>query len=73
MFTHGSIANWDSGEIRNTGYRIGSGEVKYIAPYARRQYYGTATSRSYDANRGGLWFERMKTKNKAAIKKLLED
>ena len=55
------------------GTVIGSGEVKYIAPYARRQYYGTATSRSYDANRGGLWFERMKTKNKAAIKKLLED
>lgn len=54
------------------GTVIGSGEVKYTAPYARRQYYNTAQSRSYDANRGGMWFERMKTKHKDHIKKLLE-
>lgn len=54
------------------GTLIGSGEVKYIAPYARRQYYNTATTRSYDPRRGGKWFERMKTANKDRIKRLLE-
>ncbi len=54
------------------GTVIGSGEVKYIAPYAKQQYYNTSTSRSYDANRGGKWFERMKVKHKATIKRLLE-
>ncbi len=43
------------------GTVLGSGEVKYIAPYARFQYYSTAQSRFYDARRGGKWFERMKT------------
>lgn len=49
------------------GTVIGSGEVKYIAPYARFQYYQTAQSRSYDAQRGAKWFERMKTAHKADI------
>jgi hypothetical protein len=53
------------------GTVIGSGEVKYIAPYARAQYYNTSTSRSYDARRGGLWFDRMKTANKDQILKLV--
>jgi len=44
-----------------TGTKIGSGEVKYIAPYARYQYYSTSESRSYDPNRGAHWFDRMKT------------
>lgn len=46
-----------SGEL---GTVIGSGEVCYAAPYARRQYYATAQSRPYDARRGAYWFERMK-------------
>ena len=54
------------------GTTIGSGEVKYIAPYARQQYYNTAPARSYDPRRGGKWFERMKTANKDQILKLLE-
>lgn len=49
------------------GTVIGSGVVQYIAPYAARQYYDTATSRSYDANRGAKWFERMKVAYKADI------
>ena len=53
------------------GTVIGSGEDKYIAPYARHQYYSTARSRSYDSRRGGMWFERMKTANKSAILKLI--
>ena len=53
------------------GTVIGSGTVQYIAPYARFQYYQTQESREYDPRRGGMWFERMKTANKAAILKLL--
>lgn len=49
------------------GTVIGSGEVKYIAPYARNQYYNTAQTRSYDAARGSKWFERMKAAHKADI------
>ncbi len=55
------------------GTVIGSGEVKYIAPYARAQYYNTAQSRSYDPRRGGMWFERMKTANKKQIERLIND
>jgi hypothetical protein len=44
------------------GTVIGSGKVKYIAPYARRQYYENKGS----GLRGKLWFERSKAKNKAA-------
>lgn len=49
------------------GTVLGSGEVNYIAPYARFQYYQTAESRSYDPRRGGKWFERMKTAHKKDI------
>lgn len=49
------------------GTEIGSGEVNYIAPYSAYQYYGTSESRPYDANRGGKWFERMKTEEKEDI------
>lgn len=49
------------------GTVIGSGLVQYIAPYAAEQYYNTATSRSYDANRGSKWFERMKVSYKQDI------
>jgi len=61
---------------RKTGYLInsgklgtiiGSGVVKYIARYAAMQYYDTAESRAYDANRGARWFERMKAAYKKAI------
>lgn len=42
------------------GTFIGSGQVRWIAPYARTQYYDTSTSRPYDPQRGAFWFERMK-------------
>lgn len=42
------------------GTFIGSGLVRWIAPYARKQYYDTAESRLYDPQRGAFWFERMK-------------
>ncbi len=53
------------------GTVIGSGEVKYIAPYARYQYYKTSSSRGYDQRRGGMWFERMKTAHKDHILRLI--
>jgi hypothetical protein len=49
------------------GTDIGSGEVDYIAPYARRQYYDTAETRAYDPNRGAHWFDRMKVAEKGEI------
>ncbi len=54
------------------GTVMGSGEVKYIAPYARFQYYQTAQSRSYDTRRGAKWFERMKTAHKGDIQRAAE-
>ena len=38
------------------GTVIGSGEVKYIAPYAKKQYYENRGT----GQRGKMWFERMK-------------
>ncbi len=49
------------------GTEIGSGEVRYIAPYAAAQYYNTSESRPYDAQRGAKWFERMKVGHKKEI------
>ena len=49
------------------GTVIGSGEVSYIAIYSRYQYYRTKQTRSYDALRGGLWFERGKASERARI------
>lgn len=49
------------------GTEIGKGEVCWIAPYARKQYYKTADSRPYDPKRGGHWFERMKADHGAQI------
>lgn len=46
------------------GTVIGSGEVVYNSPYAARQYYSTAQSRPYDAQRGSMWFERSKADHK---------
>ena len=51
------------------GTEIGSGEVDWIAPYARKQYYTTAETRSYDVQRGGMWGERTKIDHKDEILK----
>lgn len=55
----------DTGTLENSGIlgtTVGSGKVRYIVPYARYQY-DTSETRSYDSNRGGKWFERMKAAN----------
>ena len=54
------------------GTVIGSGEVRYVAPYARSQYYHTAESRIYDPRRGAKWFERMKPAHKKDILRAAE-
>lgn len=54
------------------GTVIGSGEVKYVTPYARMQYYQTAETRDYDPRRGAKWFERMKAAHKEDIKRAAE-
>lgn len=47
------------------GTTIGSGELNYVAPYARRRYYeGVAKGQ-----RGPKWFERMKASRKETLKK----
>jgi len=43
------------------GTDIGGGEVQWIAPYARRQYYSSRKVGSETGpQRGPYWFERMK-------------
>ena len=64
------LVPFDTGMLEKSGKLgtvIGSGEVDYIAPYAAKQYYDTAESRSYDPNLGSQWFERMKASEKEEI------
>lgn len=42
------------------GTDIGSGEVKWIAPYSRHQYYLPRIGTHSGVLRGGFWFERWK-------------
>lgn len=47
------------------GTVIGSGQIEYLSPYARRQYYENRGN----GQRGRLWFERMKSQHRKAIMK----
>lgn len=49
------------------GTIIGSGEVRYVAPYARRLYYNPHYRFAGAPIRGAKWFERMKINHKEAI------
>lgn len=56
----------DSGKLKQSGTqhtRIGSGEVIYRTPYARRQYFNNKGN----GLRGRQWFQRSKIDNKATI------
>lgn len=58
----------DTGTLKSSGTRstkIGSGEVRYRTPYARKQYFSNKGS----GLRGKQWFHRSKADNKAAILK----
>ena len=48
------------------GTTIGSGEIRQIAPYARRWYYEKADFHEAP-DRGNKWFERMKNRHKDSI------
>lgn len=61
----------DTGELIRSGIRetkIGSGEVRYRTPYARRWYYREAQFHGAP-KRGTYWFERMK--NEGGKEKIL--
>ena len=51
------------------GTVVGSGEVIYIAPYAKNQYYNNKGTGNHNKSglRGGFWFERMKADHKNEI------
>ncbi len=51
------------------GTEIGSGEVIYLAPYARRMYYNKQYKFNGAPTRGAYWFERMKNQHKESILK----
>lgn len=62
----------DTGMLKKSGTLgtvVGSGNIQYIAPYARKQYHfgrmpGTSST---GAERGRLWFARMKAAHKKDI------
>jgi hypothetical protein len=49
------------------GTEFGSGTVRWIAPYARAQYYMKRKNPSKEPLRGPYWFERMKQVHKRRI------
>lgn len=51
------------------GTTIGSGLIRYLAPYARAQYYGgrLAGSSTTGGLRGRLWFSRWKAEKKDSL------
>lgn len=51
------------------GTVVGSGEVIYIAPYGKYQYYHNKGTGNHNKNglRGAYWFERMKIDHKNEI------
>ena len=65
--TTDTAADWYLIKSGQLGTVIGSGVLEYTAPYARRQYYENAGKSG--GNRGKLWFERMKAKDKEDILK----
>lgn len=48
---------------------VGSGQVKWSTPYARRLYYHPEYNFQEGPERGAYWFERMKQENKEDILK----
>ncbi len=65
MYAPKKTGNLISGSFANT--QVGSGKIVYPASYAKAQYYTTKTYRSYNSQRGALWFERMKLRHKNVI------
>ncbi len=57
------------------GTVIGSGVVRWVTPYARRQYYGVGFDRSKDPNPNATakWFEAAKARKAEQWRRLVED
>lgn len=53
-------------ESGNINTKVGSGELTYRTPYARRWYYRPAHFQGAP-ERGNYWFERMKAQHKDKI------
>lgn len=47
--------------------KIGSGQVQWKTPYARRLYYHPEYNFDQSPERGAYWFDRMKTQHKKQI------
>lgn len=73
-----------TGSLKKSGFSgtvVGSGVVRYTAPYAERQYYnnaghgaeGTNASGGVRGLRGKFWFERMKADHKDEILRGLKE
>lgn len=61
---------FDTGVLKDSGIRhtkIGSGNVIYRTPYARKMYYNPQFNFQGGPMRGGKWFERMKADNRDSI------
>lgn len=59
----------DTGALKQSGIthtQVGSGEIRYRTPYARRWYYMPADFQEAP-QRGNYWFERMKQQYKDKI------
>lgn len=62
----------DTGALIQSGIvntNVGSGEVKWSTPYARRLYYHPEYNFNESPERGAYWFERMKQQHKDKILK----
>lgn len=62
----------DTGALIQSGIintQIGSGQVKWSTPYARRLYYHPEYNFNQAPERGAYWFDRMKTQYKKQILK----
>lgn len=62
----------DTGALTQSGVantKVGSGEVVWATPYARRMYYHPEYNFSQSPERGAYWFERMKQQYKDQILK----
>lgn len=61
---------FDTGALKSSGTRhtkVGSGNVRYRTPYARKMYYNPQYNFAGAPMRGGKWFERMKADHKDSI------
>ena len=59
----------DTGILKQSGImhtKIGSGQIEYRTPYARKWYYIPANFQE-SPERGNYWFERMKQQHKEQI------